>query len=396
MRIVGIIAEYNPFHLGHSALIQKVRSEGATYIVAVMSGNFVQRGEPAVLSKWARARQALSCGVDLVMELPLPWAMAGAEKFALGGVSLLKELGADTIAFGSECGNIQPLEIAANLLLSTEFKTVLQKHLNSGITFAAARQKSLQELAGNTVSELLRSPNNTLGIEYLKAIQSLGADLAPYTMKRTGPAHDSGDICSGIASASHIRSLLADSRTDWDAFLPDASAAVLRSELEAGRAPADFRYLERAVLAKLRGMDAESIARLPDVSEGLENRILAAVRTAGTLEDLYAAVKSKRYTHARIRRIVLSAFLGLESGLSAGLPPYLRILGFTQNGRELLPMIKMTTKLPIITNSSDIFSLDSTAANVFELERKASDLYALSLPRVAPMGRELTEGILVL
>lgn len=393
MLVAGIVSEYNPFHLGHAAHISQTRFAGATHVVAVMSGNFVQRGEPAFLTKWARARQALKNGADLVVELPLPWALSGAEKFAYGSVALLDALGADLISFGSECGDTAQLEQAAQALDSPTLREALRSELKDGSTFAKARQSAIHSLCGEETALLLREPNNILGIEYIKALRKLDSKIKPFTIKRIGAAHDAPQAKGGIASASMIRGMIRNSE-DFTAYLPETSAEVVKAEIAAGRAPADISRVERAILAKLRTMSQEDFANLPDVSEGLENRIYTAARKASSLEELYDAVKTKRYTHARIRRIVLSAFLGLNSSLNDGIPPYLRVIGFNRRGLEILHSAKMTTKLPIITNSSDILSLDSKARNMIELESRSTDLFALCMPHAAPCGLDRTTGII--
>ncbi len=393
MLSAGIISEYNPFHLGHAALISRTRLAGATHIAAVMSGNFVQRGEPAILSKWARTRQALENGVDLVVELPLPWALAGAEKFAFGGAALLNALGVDWLSFGSECGNIDDLKKAAQALLSPALRDAMQNELKSGTTFAKARQNAVCSLFDEETAQLLAEPNNILGIEYLKALAKLDSKITPFTIRRVGAAHDTKSAECGIASASHIRSVI-HSCGDYEVLMPRSSADILSSEVAAGNAPAGFAPVERAILAKLRTMSREEFSALPDISEGLENRVYAAARKAGTLEEVYDLTKSKRYTHARIRRIVLSAFLGLTSSMSKGAPPYLRVIGLNRRGAELLRYAKSNTNIPIITNSSDILSLDNNAKSMVELEGRAADLYALCMPNAAPCGLDRTTGII--
>ena len=393
MLTAGIISEYNPFHLGHAALITRTRLAGATHIAAVMSGNFVQRGEPAVLSKWARTRQALENGIDLVIELPLPWALAGAEKFAFGGVALLNALGVDWLSFGSECGNIDGLRKAANALLSPSLRDSMQIELKNGITFAKARQKAVSSLFDEETAKLLAEPNNILGIEYLKALDKLNSKITPFTIRRVGADHDTQSTKLGIASASHIRNVIQNDG-NFAALMPESSAKILSNEIAAGNAPAGFAMIERAVLAKLRTMEHQEFGKLPDISEGLENRVYAAVRKAGTLEEVYNQTKSKRYTHARIRRIILSAFLGLDASLTDGVPPYLRVLGLNRRGVEILHFSKSNTKVPIITNSSDILSLDNTAKSMVELECRATDLYALCMPNAAPCGLDRTTGII--
>lgn len=393
MLSAGIISEYNPFHLGHAALISRTRLAGATHIAAVMSGNFVQRGEPAMLSKWARTRQALENGVDLVIELPLPWAMAGAEKFAFGGAALLNELGVDWLSFGSECGSIDDLKKASGALLSPALREAIQNELKNGTTFARARQQAVSTLFGDEIAGLLAEPNNILGIEYLKALEKLNSRITPFTIRRLGAAHDAEKAESGIASASHIRSVIKNNG-DYSAFLPKSSAEIVKNEIAVGNAPADIFLMERAVLAKLRTMSREDFALLPDISEGLENRVYTAVRKAGSLEEIYSLIKSKRYTHARIRRIVLSAFLGLDSSMNEGVPPYLRVIGLNSRGAEMLHYAKVNTNIPIITNSSDIFSLDNKAKNMVELESRAADFYALCMPKTAPCGLDRTTGVI--
>ena len=395
MVLTGIISEFNPFHSGHAFLIDQARRNGATHIAAVMSGNFVQRGSTAVLSKWARTRQALLCGADLVAELPLPWAAAGAERFALGGVSLLNALGADRIAFGSECGDAARLNKAAEALDSPLLGNAMRGALERGASFAAARQEALRGLFGNETAELFSDPNNILAIEYLKAVRKTGSKLSPFTVKRKGSAHDSGTGNGRFASSAYIRSLL-ESNEDCAAFMPEAAWNILREEREAGRAPASLTRAERAVLAKLRGMGAEEFAGLPDVSEGLENRLWKAVQKAETLEELYGFVKTKRYSHARIRRIVLSAFLGIKASDSEGTPPYLRILGFNPRGKEILSAVKNTAVLPVVTRPADLRSLNERAQNTFRLESESTDLFTLCTPKTGPCGLDFKTGILTM
>nr|WP_319488326.1 nucleotidyltransferase family protein [uncultured Caproiciproducens sp.] len=393
MLVAGIVSEYNPFHNGHAALISQTRLAGATHVAAVMSGNYVQRGEPAILSKWARAKQALENGVDLVVELPLPWALAGAEKFAYGGVALLDAMGADMLSFGSECGCIEDLHKAEQALGSTKLRESIQSELKNGATLAKARQKAVAGLFGEETAGLLRDPNNILGIEYMKALSRLNSKIIPFTMKRVGAAHDTHTFDGQTASASQIRRMIR-SGEDFSSLMPAAAAKTAKNEIEAGNAPADIASVERAILAKLRTMNRAQFADLPDISEGLENRVYAAARKASSLDEVYSLIKSKRYTHARIRRIVLSAFLGLNSSMSSGIPPYLHILGFNKRGTEILHLMKSIAKLPVITNSSDMFSLDNPGKNMIELENRATDLFSLCMPTVAPCGLDMTMGII--
>jgi predicted nucleotidyltransferase len=395
MLTAGIISEYNPFHLGHEYLIRQLRANGATHIVAVMSGNFVQRGEAAILSKYARARQALLSGVDLVIELPLPWAAAGAERFAMGGVSLLDAIGADLIGFGSECGSIEQLQKASQALFSPLLRETMLQTLKKGKTFAAARQSAVERLYGKTTADLLRSPNNILGIEYLKAIKTIGSNIKPVTIKRCGSAHDAEDKTSPYASSKQIRTMLLQGQ-DCSFMMPEKAFSVVQEEIKAGKAPANLFLAERAVLARLRSMTRDDFSALPDISEGLENRIYNAVKQAASLEELYFLAKTKRYPLARIRRVVLSAFLGLKNQYIAGLPPYLRILGIGPHGAEILQKAKTAAKLPIISRVSDFSSLDKRGRSIADLESRAADLYALCMPKIAPCGLDRSEKIITL
>lgn len=382
MRVAAIIAEYDPFHRGHAALVQAVRRAGATHVAAVMSGCFVQRGAAACLAPGARARQALACGVDLVAELPLPWAVAGAADFARGGVFLADALDAQLLAFGSECGDAAALQEVAGVLEQPALAPLLHERLQGGASFAAAREQAVRALAGERAACLLRRPNDILGVAYCQAIQRQALRIQPFTICRTGAGHD--DLAeSAQPSAARVRQLL-QAGGSWRQALPQGSAAVLEEELAARRAPASLHYATRAVLSRLRAMPAGAYAALPDLSEGLENRLRAAALRAVTLEQLYALVKTRRYSHARVRRLALAAFLGLSKGDAAGMPPYLRVLGVTQAGRALLPRIAAKAKVPLLVRFSDQKGLDNRALRVLQLESVARAQWALCLPSPLP------------
>lgn len=392
MTTAGIIAEFNPFHSGHAALFGELRRGGADCIAAVMSGNFVQRGDAAVLSKWARAEQAVRCGADLVAELPLPWASGGAERFAEGGVFLLDALGADRIGFGSECGSLAQLQQAREALASPLLHDRIRESLSLGKTFAAARQQAVESLFGPEIASLLASPNNILGIEYLKAAEKFGSAMKPIAVKRTGTPHDAAASAGQHPSSSAVRSVLARGG-DVSGFLPAQSYDVLRREVQSGRAPASLAAAERAVLAKLRSMSKQEFSLLPDLSEGLENRLFSASRLARSLPELYDLVKTKRYPLARIRRLILYAFLGLEASDCPGTPPYLRILAVGPNGAELLRKAGSRGSVPIIARRADLPRLEERGRKIFRLENRASDLYALCTPEIQPCGLDLSHKI---
>lgn len=394
-RVCGIICEFNPLHKGHVSLLKAARENGADFLIAVMSGNFVQRGGPAMFSKWARAEMALACGIDLVLELPLPWAMAGAERFALGGVSLLDSLSCvDFLAFGSESGDSMALRRAAHAVLSPALAAETRRRLKAGCTFAQAREQAALSVCGEETAKLLRSPNDILAVEYCKAIETLGSPIVPFTIRRTGAGHDQNTADPAAhASSSQIRALLAEGQ-EFSHWMAPEAAEIARRELEAGLAPVTDRSLEQAVLARLRTMDPAEFAALPDVSEGLENRFFQAVRTAASLEELWFSVKTKRYPLARIRRLVYSAFLGIP-GKMEGYPPYARILGFRRGAEELLSLIRKNARIPIVSTAAEMKRLNGTAREILDLEAQASDLYALGQPRVQPCGMDFTRKLLI-
>ena len=230
MKTAGIIAEYNPFHNGHSYHIAKTRELcGVTHIVAVMSGNFVQRGEPAFINKWARARAAINSGVDLVLELPTPWAMSSAEKFAAGSVSILDQLGCiDYLSFGSESGNLEGMELAANALSTPEFSLRLKAYLEKGYSFPRAREAAVFDAFGDRSSFALKTPNDTLGVEYLKALQN--KNIKPIIIKRIGTHHDSESVCEEYASASMLRKSISNAQnlSIHQNYFPTSSFEMIR------------------------------------------------------------------------------------------------------------------------------------------------------------------------
>ena len=397
MKVVGIVAEFNPLHNGHKYLIDKCREEGATHIVAVMSGNFVQRGSVAIMDKRARTAAALSCGVDLVIELPLPWAVATAELFAHGGVSILGGLGmVDAIAFGCETDDKELLMKTVSAICDIDVGQRISEELAGGVTYAAARESAVRKSYGDEVADVLTQPNNILAVEYIKAIKSQGLDIDIMPIKRQGAAHDSLKENGEFQSASALRILL--ERGDAEAFkyMPEPSANEFSRLRSVGRAPVAIEESERAILSRLRMLTVSDIKNAPDVSEGLENRIYNAIQAATSLEELYAIIKTKRYTHSRIRRIITALYLGIGPDDAKGDIPYIRILGFTEAGREILREAKNVSTLPVIMKTAQFDELGESAKHIFELECKATDLYNLASPRILPCGTEFTDEIIML
>ncbi|MDR3207220.1 MAG: nucleotidyltransferase family protein, partial [Oscillospiraceae bacterium] len=305
--VVGVIAEYNPFHNGHALHLRRAREAvpgGA--VVCVMSGHVTQRGDFAICRKGARAAMAVGNGADLALELPAAWACASAERFARGGVFLLAATGVVThLSFGGEGGTLAPLRRAALALDDPAFPAAQGLAMAGGLSYPAARQKALEALLGVPCPELAR-PNDTLGVEYLRALRHWGADLQPVVVPRAGVGHDDDRPEGGLASASHLRRLLLDGG-EAAGFVPETVGALWAEERTAGRAPVSLAACETAVLAVLRGLAAADFARLPDVTEGLEHRLARAARRACSLAEFYALVKTKRYTLARVRRLALGA-----------------------------------------------------------------------------------------
>lgn len=398
MKIGGIIAEYNPFHNGHRYQLEKSKELGEwTHAVAVMSSNYVQRGETALVSKWARAEMAVKNGIDLVIELPTLWSTAHAQRFALGGVSLLDSLGCvDMLSFGSECGDIDELIECKNAINSEAVCERLKENLEYGLSFASARAEALRTVYGNRFFDILEEPNNTLGIEYLQALDKLSSDIVPMTVRRVGSAHDSIIRSENFACASDIRAMLLGENKEWEMFVPQSVADIYNREKESNQAPCPNSKLEFSILCCMRQLSAEDIGLSPDVSEGIEYRIHDAALKASSLEELYQLAKTKRYSHARIRRIVLHAFMGFTAEDYKENPPYIHVLAMNDKGKEILKEAKEKAKKPIVTKASDFDELDDYGCHVFALEDMCTDVYSLASPVILPCGREKTNGIIVL
>lgn len=392
----GIVAEFNPFHNGHKYLIDTIKSNSENTVTVVMSESFVQRGECACVSPYARTKMALECGADLVLSLPVPYATASAERFALGGLSVLGGLGCvDALGFGAECGNAEMLKKCADVLVSSELSDAIEKYLNEGVSFPVARQKAVEEISGKEISEIISSPNNILGVEYIKAINKLGLNMDVNPITRKGVEHDSKVANDNICSASALREMLGKEKSFGD-FLPEEALNILNEEIKNQKAPASFNKLETAILYKLRSMSVEDFRELPDVSEGLEYRLFDAVKTSAYLDEILEKVKTKRYTHSRIRRIILCAILGIKKEDVLAPVPFVRVLGFNENGAKILKKAKETATLPIITKSSEINALGEDAQRVFELDCFARDVFSLTLPIRDEFGKEMTDKLIVI
>lgn len=383
MGVVGIICEYNPLHSGHAYMLCQLRQRGAQAIVCAMSGNFVQRGECAAVRKLARAEMALRCGADLVLEIPTPWAAASAETFARGGVELLRRTGVvDELAFGAECADLTALQAVADTLDSPAYSETLRAMADGGETFAARRQRAVAAVLDPDRAALLERPNNILAVEYLRSLRGTG--IRPVAIPRQGAAHDAAAAENGTASASHVRSLLREGRTEQAmTYLPESAAEILRREMAEGRAPADMKYGERAILSGLRKLTEEDWARFDGGGEGLYHRLFRAARDARSLQELLELAKTRRYPMARLRRMVLAAWLDLPAAPEE--IPYLRLLGANDIGRRLLRKMK---DAPVLTKAADVAVLGPAAAELFRRESGWSDQFALLCPGVLPCGED--------
>ena len=395
LKITGIIAEYNPFHNGHAYHLRRVR-RSASHIVCVLGGHFTQRGDLALLDKWTRAEAALWGGCDLVIDLPLPWSMAPAERFAAGGVALLEGLGCvDQLHFGSESGRLSILQRTADALLSPAIAPALHTALADGTAFAAARQQAVAAHFGRQTAQPLRDPNNILALSYLAALRDQGSSIQPQTIRRHGASHDSLHAGKKIASASYLRKLAADdlSIAGLRPYVPEASYELLHRAYTQGRIVTGTAALEQGLLARLRMLDTADFTTLPDLSEGLENRLHQAVLSSTSWDELIHTVKVKRYPLARIRRLCLSAALGLTAAHCAGTPPYIRVLGMNERGQEILRLAKTTARLPIYLRAADLARADQPIRDLFALENRATDLYALACLTPLPCAMEYTRQI---
>ncbi len=391
LKIFGIICEYNPFHNGHLYQIEQTKKAGADGIVCIMSGNFVQRAECAVMKKEARAEVAIKCGADLVIELPLPYSIASAERFARGGISILNSLGTVSgLSFGAETDDANKLTSVAKLLLDSSFDSEIIKEYKKGVSFPTARYNALKK-HNPELSKILKTPNNILAVEYIKALLTLKSEIVPLPILRKGAAHDTECENGDFSSASHIRELIFADK-DVSHLLPDTSYEKFVEEKICGRAPNNRSEFDRAELASLKRLSASDFLKYSDVSEGLDSRLYDAVSRSAQLCDAVTLAKTKRYTHSRIRRIFLNAFLDVDSSFAEEKPPYARILAFNETGRKIVKASKKTSDIPIITRPSSIKNEDKKAQDFFALERRADDIYSLFSPSPQKQGNTLTSS----
>ncbi len=394
MHAVGLITEYNPFHNGHLHHLQEsLRATGADVSVAVMSGHFLQRGEPALVDKWVRAEMALAAGVDLVVELPLPWACSSAPDFARGAVQTLTALGVESLCFGSESGEIEPLQCCADVLQAYD-STVVEKTaklLRQGVNYPQARSQVLTGLLPDDVaSATLGEPNNILGIEYLKALCQLNSPIQPATIQRIGAGyHDTNIQTDVIASATGIRKKLAEGGS-VENLLPAGVLQILQQAAIAGAVfSADhyFRLLSAQIFRNSNGLNNCWL-----VENGIENRLLSVAEKSFSLEELLVGLKSRQFTRTRIQRVLVSVLLEMDKSVLrqqfSAEPLYLHLLAASQLGKQFLAAKRKQRTIPLIQNFSRVYALlkryygvESTtypiALKQLELELRATKLYTL-------------------
>lgn len=404
MRTVGLITEYNPFHNGHQHhLRESLNIADADVSVAVMSGHFLQRGEPSLVDKWVRTEMALAAGVDVVVELPLPWACSSAPDFARGGVQALNAIGGiDALCFGSEAGALAPLQQCAELLLQQGEQIAQQTSglLREGLNYPQARAKLLAELLPDKAdAQALAAPNNILGIEYLKALKQTGSVIEPLTIQRIGAGyHDTSVGAQNIASATGIRKMIAASKP-FAGLIPSSALTVLQGALAAGKSFSAEQYLPLLLAEIIRN---QNLSNCWLVDNGIENRLLAVAEQATDLESLIGEIKTRQLTRTRIQRLLVAVFLGItknqaEQSFNAG-PSYLHLLGVSNKGEEFLAATRKQHILPLVQNFSRVHSIlkrfyqtgsaeHDLAVRQLSLELRATQLYSLLLQNRPKGGR---------
>lgn len=385
MSVIGIVCEFNPFHNGHKHLINSVKKQG-DIVVCVMSGNFVQRGEPAIFPKGIRVEMALKCGADIVLELPFVYATASAEIFARNAVKILDSFGCDKIAFGAECADVERLSNAVDVLLDDNFDIKISKHLRSGLSYPVARQKAFDEYG---IDFDISTPNNILAIEYVKAIKQMKLNIMPVVVKRLGAGYNEIEAVDEFASATYIRTLI-NNKYDFSKYIPESLCENYVNALENGAYLSYDKY-NLIALALLREKICLDLSGIANMAEGLENRVIEEVKASVDLNDLFNNIKTKRFTHSRIRRTILSVMFDITEKDLMISAPYCRMLGFSTNVSNRIGELAQKSKLPFIVNYSDFSKHSSYEINrIFELENKSTDIYNLMLYKSDICSKEMT------
>jgi len=384
MKVIGIVAEYNPFHNGHKYHLESSKKLcNADFSIAIMSGNFLQRGEPALFDKWSRAKMAVLNGIDLVIELPVIYSCQSAELFAFGAIKILDSLKVvDFLCFGSENGNIGELYKTAETLLSepTSVKTKIRKLLDEGMTYSKAVSEAYREMAG----DLLSYPNNILGIEYIKSLLTINSAIKPITIKRIGSNYNDAVLRGHISSATAIREGLKTNGLTEEIrnCVPEASWKVIVDNINKGKGPVFWDNFSDILLYHIRKSTHQSMRNLPEIKEGLEYRLKKAGDATTCFEELITFVKTKRYTRTLLQRNLCHMLLNINKkdvGYAKRIdsPVYVRVLALNKNGRILLKEISRKSNSPIINKAADFKTSSSFLERMFDLDVLATDIYNL-------------------
>ena len=389
-KVIGIIAEYNPFHNGHLFhLNESKKLTGSSYTVAIMSGNFSQRGNTSIIDKWSKAKSAIECGVDLVVELPVLYSTSSAENFAEGAIKILDSLKVvDYLSFGAETADINLLNNIATVLNEEpkEYKSLLSEELKKGLSYPKARENALMIYLNDIkkYSNVLSSPNNILGIEYIKALKKYNSIIQPIAMPRHESGHNDLNYHGNIASSTAIRNITKNNGFDiLRKLMPEPSYTNLIKNIKVGHVVPDLSVFEKEIIFNLRKMSIYDISQLPDVSEGLEFAIKNAANSCNSLVELLNIIKSKRYTQTRIQRILLYSLLGItkkDIAISKKTQPYVRVLGFNEKGKYLISEVaKANPKLNIITSVKKFTdkNLNRNLKSMLEKDIWATDVYTI-------------------
>lgn len=404
-KVLGIVAEYNPFHNGHLYHLENSKKlTNCDSSIAIMSGNFTQRGTTSIIDKWQKTKMALLSGIDLVIELPVLYSISSSENFADGSIKILNSLGIiDYLAFGSETGDINLLSKIANVLFyePCEYKEFLSHELKKGFSFPKARENALlMYLNDNTYSNILSSSNNILGVEYLKALKKYNSFIKPFCITRFKSEYNSINFSDNIASATAIRTLVKNKKFDIIRNLvPEHTYSILMENIEKGNFVSDLQTFEKEIIYVLRKMSIEEIANLPDVSEGLEFAIKKASNLCNNLTSLLNILKSKRYTQTRLQRILLYALLDITKNdldISKNILPYIRVLGFNKNGKNLISEIcKKNPQLKIITSVKKFidFNYDNDLKQLLDKDIFATNVYTIGFEKSSLNNWDFSNGI---
>ena len=410
-KVVGIIAEYNPFHNGHLYhLLQAKDLAQADYVVAVISGNFTQRGDTSIVDKWTKAYMAICGGCDLVLELPTVYSVSSAENFASGAVKILDSLKiVDSIAFGAEASDLATLNNIANVLFQEPrgYTNILTHELQKGISFPSARENAILMYLNDIkrYANILNSPNNILAIEYLKALKTQKSNMNPIMVKRSKVYYNDDRIVDDFASATAIRKLI--KRREYEDLrkvVPRSTYKILSRQIRDGNIVLGLENFEKEIIYTLRKMNIREIANLPDVSEGLENLIKNSADNCNDMSKLIANIKSKRYTQTRIQRILLYALLGIDKKMmedSKKVTPYVRVLGFTNKGKELISEInKRNSKINMITSVKKFIEKNNKPSNrtIMQMLQKdifATDVYTLGFDFESKANLDFTNNMII-